>query len=58
MKNAAYTPNTWVEINDSVMIGNALLKDSFTELSIFGFKALGKDRFDLDDLNIKYRFFK
>lgn len=54
----AYTPNTWVEINDSVIIANSLLKDSFSELSIFGFKETGKDRFDLDDLNIKYKFFK
>lgn len=58
VKNKNYTPNTWVEINDSVVIASSLLKDSFAELSIFGFKTIGKDRFDLDDLNIKYKFYK
>lgn len=53
-----YAPNTWVEINDSVLIASTLLKDSFTELSIFGFKDFGKDRLDLDDLNIRYKFSK
>ncbi len=57
-KTTNYTPNTWVEINDSVIIASSLLKDNFVELSVFGHKTMGKDRFDLDDLNITYRFFK
>ena len=57
-KNTNYTPSTWVEINDSLIIASSLLKDNFVELSVFGHKTTGKDRFDLDDLNITYRFFK
>lgn len=57
-KNPTYQPGTWVEINDSVNIASKLLKETFAEISVFGIKVKGKDRFDLDDLNIKYRFYK
>lgn len=58
VKNATAQPNTWVEIKDSLTFSSSLYKDSFAEISVFGQKFTGKDRFDLDDLDIKYKFFK
>ncbi len=57
-KGANYQPGTWVEINDSVNVASTLLRESFAEVSVFGFKTIGKDKLDLDDLNIKYKFYK
>ena len=35
-----------------------MINDPKTELRIIGAKYEGKDKFDLDDLQIKYKFYK
>lgn len=57
-KNSSYQPGAWVEINDSVDVSSKVLMEQNAEISVFGFKTRGKDRFDVDDLSIRYRFYK
>ena len=57
-KDKAYKPGEWTEINDSLTFESSLLKDQFVEISVFGFKQRGSDKFDTDDITIKYKFFK
>ena len=57
-KDNAYKPGQWTEINDSLTVQSSLLKDEFVEVSVFGFKQKGSDKFDTDDIRIKYKFSK
>ncbi|MBS1635955.1 MAG: hypothetical protein JST26_08520 [Bacteroidetes bacterium] len=50
--------NQWVHVKDSVTINKDLLKDKFVEIGVFGYKDNGPDALDMDDLHIKYKFFK
>ena len=58
VKNTNYVPFEWVQIKDSISFNTTLINDSKTELRIIGAKYEGKDKFDLDDLQIKYKFYK
>ena len=54
-KGGTYSPNTWVNIKDSIFIGKDLLsKDSYNEMRIFGTKDKGADAFDIE-FSFKYK---
>lgn len=53
-----YKVGTWILLKDSVFFASDIINKENTEVRIFGFKPNGKDKFDLDDLQIKYKFSK
>jgi hypothetical protein len=56
-KGSSYTPNTWVNIKDSIFIGrDLLLKDSYNEIRIFGTKDRGSDALNIDDIEFTCKY--
>jgi len=53
-----YKAGEWVQLNDSITYQANLIAGDYVELGIIGMKSKGKDAFDMDDLNIKYKFSK
>lgn len=57
-KDLAYNAGEWVLIKDSVVYPSAKINEAYAEIGVVGMKEKGKDNFDLDDLQIKYKFSK
>ena len=57
-KNKENQSNTWVQIKDSVKFTSTLLNDPNAEIRVIGYKHLGSDKLDIDDIQIKYKFSK
>lgn len=56
-KGGNYTPNTWVNIKDSLYVGkDLLLKDSYNEIRIFGTKDNGADALNIDDIEFTFKY--
>lgn len=52
-----FKANEWVNITDTVEFEGELTRQA-SELRIFAMKQNGSDKLDVDNLNIKYRFYK
>lgn len=52
-----FKPREWCKIEDTIKYDSNLLRES-SELKIFSMKQNGADKLDVDNLNIKYRFYK
>ncbi len=57
-KKAAFKPNEWCQIIDTIKYNHLLLENPNTEIKIFSVKQKGKDFLDVDDIKIKYVFHK
>ncbi len=51
-----YNGGEWVQFSDSISYPSQKLQDAYTEIGVFGMKTKGSDAFDMDDLQIKYKF--
>jgi hypothetical protein len=58
MKNIPIHNNEWIQLSDSFFYPAKLLFEKKTYLKVFAMKDSGKDFFDIDDLEIKYKFSK
>jgi hypothetical protein len=58
LKTTDCKAGTWIQLKDSVFFASDIINKENTEVRIFGFKPNGKDKFDLDDLQIRYKFSK
>lgn len=47
----------WVQIIDSARFGAQGLKAEGTELKLYGYKDSGPDSLDIDDIQLKYKFY-
>lgn len=52
-----FKPNEWNQILDTIKYTSSLVNES-NEIKIFSMKQNGSDAFDVDDLRIKYIFYK
>jgi hypothetical protein len=52
-----FKPKEWCKIEDTIKYDSNLLRES-SELRIFAMKQNGGDKLDVDNLNIKCRFYK
>lgn len=57
-KNTVYVPNEWVQIKDSVSFSSNQITDSLVKIGVVAEKLNGQDGFDVDDLNVTYKFSK
>ena len=57
-KKLTYTPGEWVQINDSISYSSAKINENYAEIGVIGMKVNGNDHFDIDDIQIKYLFYK
>ncbi len=58
-KKGVYSPNTWVNIQDSIFIGKDLLtKDPYNEIRVFGIKDKGADALNIDDIEFTCKYSK
>lgn len=55
--NTKMVPNQWVKINDSLEFKANEIVDPKLEIGVVGTKTKGSDTFDLDDLNVKLKFY-
>lgn len=53
----SFKPKEWCKIEDTIKYESNLIIES-SELRIFAMKQLGADKLDIDNINIKYRFYK
>jgi len=58
MKNVPIHDNKWIQLSDSFFYPAKLLFEKQTYIKVFAMKDSGKDFFDMDDLEIKYKFSK
>ncbi len=57
-KNVPYKANDWILFKDSITYSSSMFKDTFVEVGVVGIKTYGKDQFDIDDFQVKYKFSK
>ncbi len=57
-KITTYKAGEWVQIKDSVTYESTLFNQPHIDVRVFGLKSKGKDMFDIDDLQVKYKFSK
>jgi len=57
-KKISIHENKWIQLSDSFFYPAKLLFEKQTYLKVFAMKDSGKDFFDIDDLEIKYKFSK
>lgn len=55
---ALYKVGDWVQIKDSVKYESTIFNHPHVDVRVFALKSKGKDKFDVDDLQIKYKFSK
>jgi len=53
----AQVSGRWVHIMDSLRFGAQGLRAEGTELKVFGYKDGGSDSLDIDDIQLKYKFY-
>ena len=58
VKDKNYTPNQWIQVKDSIKFTSTQINDSFSEIGVIGIKNNGRDKLDIDDIQIKYKFSK
>lgn len=58
VKNSSFRHDKWIQLSDSFFYSGKLLLKKNTYLKVFAMKNSGKDFFDFDDLEIKYKFSK
>lgn len=58
VKDANYKAGEWVQLSDSITYSAGDLQDEFIKVGVVAIKSNGSDAFDVDDLKIKYKFFK
>ncbi len=57
-KKKSFHNNKWIQLSDSFFYPAKLLFEKQTYIKVFAMKDSGKDFFDMDDLEIKYKFSK
>ena len=56
IKNKNYKPGEWEKITDTIFYPKDVLNDKIIKIGVVAIKSKGSDTFDVDDLQIKYRF--
>jgi hypothetical protein len=55
-KNKSFEANKWVQLTDSFFYSKKDFNDPRISIGVFGYKIAGKDNFDVDDLQVSYKF--
>lgn len=57
IKEANFKANEWCYLKDSIIYTSSDLNNDYTKIGVIAIKNNGRDLFDVDDLQIKYRFY-
>lgn len=57
IKQPNFKANEWCFLKDSIIYSSSDLNNEYTKIGVIAIKNNGKDLFDVDDLQIKYKFY-